>query len=57
MFLAAMHLLRIKDLKALNFSSPLQFYRHAGPKGPEESLLPRATVFGEFESILLKNVF
>ena len=26
----------IKDLKDLSFSSPLQFYRHAGPNGPEE---------------------
>ena len=36
MFPAAMHLLQIKDLKDLNFSSPLPFYRHAGLKRLEE---------------------
>ena len=53
MFSAAMHLLPIKDLKDLSaFFSRRGFYRHAGPKGPEEVFArvrsrgtgPRATV-------------
>ena len=36
MFPAAMHLLRIKDLKDLSVFSSAGYYRHAGPKGPEE---------------------
>ena len=37
MFLAAVRLLPIKDLKALSFFLSAFFYRHAGPKGPEET--------------------
>ena len=40
MFLAALHLLPIKDLKALSFFLSVFFYRHAGPKGPEETEKP-----------------
>ena len=37
MFPAAMHLLQIKDLKDLRaFLRSAGYYRHAGPKGPEE---------------------
>ena len=36
MFLTAVRLLSIKDLKALSFFLSAFFYRHAGPKGPEE---------------------
>ena len=37
MFSAAVHLLPIKDLKDLSvFFRSARFYRHAGPKGPEE---------------------
>ena len=36
MFLTAVRLLPIKDLKALRFFSSAGYYRHAGPKGPEE---------------------
>ena len=36
MFLAAVRLLPIKDLKDLRFFLSAFFYRHAGPKGPEE---------------------
>ena len=35
MFSAALRLLQIKDLKDLSFSVG-GYYRHAGPKGPEE---------------------
>ena len=31
----------IKDLKDLSVFFGLGYYRHAGPNGPEESLLPR----------------
>ena len=53
MFPEAMHLLPIKDLKDLSvFFWSAGFYRHAGPKGPEEMFSrgrsrrtgPRATV-------------
>ncbi len=52
MFSAAVHLLPIKDLKDLSFFLSARFYRHAGPKGPEEMFSqarsrgtgPRATV-------------
>ena len=40
MFLAAVHLLHIKDLKALIFFLSAFFYRHAGPNGPEETYKP-----------------
>ena len=37
MFPAAMHLLQIKDLKDLRaFLRSAGYYRHVGPKGPEE---------------------
>ena len=36
MFSATLHLLPIKDLKALSVFLSAGFYRHAGPKGPEE---------------------
>ena len=36
MFSAALHLLQIKDLKDLSFFGR-GYYRHAGPKGPEET--------------------
>ena len=36
MFPAAVRLLPIKDLKVLRFFLSAFFYRHAGPKGPEE---------------------
>ena len=36
MFSAAVHLLHIKDLKDLSVFRSARFYRHAGPKGPEE---------------------
>ena len=36
MFSAALRVLRIKDLKDLRFFSSVGYYRHAGPKGPEE---------------------
>ena len=36
MFSAAVHLLRIKDLKDLSIFFSRGYYRHAGPKGPEE---------------------
>ena len=36
MFSAALRLLSIKDLKALRVFLSAGFYRHAGPKGPEE---------------------
>ena len=36
MFSAAMHLLQIKDLKDLSVFFRSGYYRHAGPKGPEE---------------------
>ena len=52
MFSAALRVLRIKDLKDLRFFSSAGYYRHAGPKGPEEVFSrersrgtgPRATV-------------
>ena len=52
MLLAAMHLLPIKDLKDLRAFFSRGYYRHAGPKGPEEMFSrvlsrgtgPRATV-------------
>ena len=40
MFLTALRLLPIKDLKALSFFLSAFFYRHAGPKGPEETEKP-----------------
>ena len=53
MLLAALRVLRIKDLKDLSVFFGWGFYRHAGPKGPEEVFSrecsrgtgPRATVF------------
>ena len=39
MFSAAMHLLQIKDLKDLSVFFGWGYYRHAGPKGPEEIFL------------------
>ena len=36
MFPAALHLLYIKDLKDLRAFFGRGYYRHAGPKGPEE---------------------
>ena len=36
MFSVAMHLLHIKDLKDLSVFLSAGYYRHAGPKGPEE---------------------
>ena len=36
MFLAAVRLQHIKDLKALSVFFRRRFYRHAGPNGPEE---------------------
>ena len=36
MFPAALRVLQIKDLKALSAFFRAGFYRHAGPKGPEE---------------------
>ena len=36
MFSAAVHLLQIKDLKDLSVFRSARFYRHAGPKEPEE---------------------
>ena len=36
MFPAAVRLLPIKDLKALSVFLSAGYYRHAGPKGPEE---------------------
>ena len=36
MFPAAMHLPQIKDLKDLSVFLISGYYRHAGPKGPEE---------------------
>ena len=33
---AALRLLQIKDLKDLRFFRTAGYYRHAGPKGPEE---------------------
>ena len=39
MFAAAVHLLHIKDLKALIFFLSAFFYRHAGPNGPKEVCL------------------
>ena len=52
MFPAAMRVLSIKDLKDLSVFSSAGYYRHAGPKGPEEVFSrersrgtgPRATV-------------
>ena len=40
MFPSVVSLLPIKDLKALSFFRPVFFYRHAGPKGPEETYKP-----------------
>ena len=50
---AVLHLLPIKDLKDLRVFLSRGYYRHAGPKGPEEifsrarsrGTAPRATVF------------
>ena len=36
MFLAALRVLQIKDLKDLSTFHVRGYYRHAGPKGPEE---------------------
>ena len=36
MFSAALRMLRIKDLKDLSVYREAGYYRHAGPKGPEE---------------------
>ena len=36
MLFAVMHLLPIKDLKDLSVFLVRGYYRHAGPKGPEE---------------------
>ena len=52
MFSAALRVLSIKDLKDLSVFWGRGFYRHAGPKGPEEIFSrersrgtgPRATV-------------
>ena len=44
MFPAAVRLLPIKDLKALSVFSVGVFYRHAGPKGPEEICPPLSCV-------------
>ena len=54
MFPSAVRLLHIKDLKVLSFFLSAFFYRHAGPKGPEEkgacgrevatACLPRPTI-------------
>ena len=52
MFPAMLHLLPIKDLKDLRDFLSRGYYRHAGPKGPEEVFSrersrgtgPRATV-------------
>ena len=36
MFSAALRVLQIKDLKDLSVYREAAYYRHAGPKGPEE---------------------
>ena len=36
MFSAVLRVLHIKDLKDLEFFCRRGYYRHAGPKGPEE---------------------
>ena len=41
MFSAALHVLQIKDLKDLSVFSSVGYYRHAGPKGPEEGFFTR----------------
>ena len=41
MLLAALHVLSIKDLKDLRAFFRQGYYRHAGPKGPEEVFFTR----------------
>ena len=41
MFSAALRVLPIKDLKDLSVYREAAYYRHAGPKGPEETFFYR----------------
>ena len=57
MFPAAMHLLYIKDLKDLSVFFGWGYYRHAGPKGPEEVFSYASDRGGQAPALRLSRPF
>ena len=55
MFSAALRLLPIKDLKDLRVFSSVGYYRHAGPKGPEEAFFHGCARGGQAPALRLKK--
>ena len=55
MFLAALRVLRIKDLKDLSVYREAAYYRHVGPKGPEEVFFYANDRGGQAPALRLKK--